>query len=330
MTPLVSVLAVTYNHEKFIGEFIDSVLSQTYPHVELIVADDGSTDGAPDIIRRYASQDSRVKPVLTEHNGGLAANFNGAIGRCRGEFIAIIAGDDLMLPSKIETQVRFFMDHDDCGAVSHDSWVVDEQGGNLYQWSERHRPLIGRVESQFQTNWLLQKDRRPAPPSLMFRKAFMLGGKYDARLRACNEWFHPIECSMSMPDLKWCYIPKVLSKYRRSERQMSRDPEIAGNYYEERMLVLSIASSRYPQISALVNCYRAYTQFQFLVFDWHPRALRDHHERQFLKEAGFFRWLYMRFVYFLLRHPVWMDRTRFLRKLIVKLFRQDSWKPHDR
>lgn len=326
MTPLVSVLCVTYNHEKFIAELIESVLSQTYRDLELVVADDGSTDGAPAIIRRYAAQDARVKPVLGAQNEGLPANFNRAIGRCRGEFIAIIAGDDVMMPDKIEAQVSRFSDRQDCGVLSHDSLVMDERGNTLYRWSDRHKPLVGGVETLFRTNWLLQKDHRPAPPSLMFRRAFMLAAPYDVRLPNSNEWLHPIACSMARPDLKWGYLPKVLSKYRRYGRQTSQDPAIGRSNFEERMLVLSVASSRYPQIGSLIRACRAYEQFKFIVFGWHPPALKGHYEKQFLKEAGFFRWLYMRCVHFLLNHPVWMDSTRPLRKLIIRWMSLDRAK----
>jgi glycosyltransferase involved in cell wall biosynthesis len=317
--PLVSILAVTYNHEKFISEFIESVLLQTYRNIELIIADDGSQDSAPQIIHKYSMKDKRIKPIFSTLNKGLTANFNQALALCKGEFIAPIAGDDVMMVNKIETQVRFFIGHRSCGALSHDSLVIDDEGRDLYEWSSHHRPIVGRVEAQFQTNWLLQKDCRPAPPSMMYRSAYITDTKYDGRIPVGNEWLHSIECSIKNPNLVWCYIPNILSKYRRSSRQMSQDSKISLAYYEERMLVLAIANAKYPELSSLISACRAYNQFIFLLFGWHPLVKRKKYEQQFLKEVGLVKWLYLKVVSYLLHHPWAMNSTRSTRKVILSL-----------
>jgi glycosyltransferase involved in cell wall biosynthesis len=326
--PLVSILTVTYQHEKFIAELIESALSQTYPHIEIIISDDGSQDGTPGIIREYAMKDSRIKPVLSERNEGLSNNFNKALKHCDGSLIACTPGDDVIMPKKIEAQVNYFSAHDDCGALSHDSLVINEEGNTLYTWSDRHMPLTGGIECQFKTNWLLQKDCRPAPPSMMYRREFLFEAKYDPRVPVGNEWLHPIECAMKRPDLKWCYIPNILSKYRRSSRQMSQDAKISAAYYEERMLVLAIALAKYPELSSLISTCRVYTQFQFLVFNWHTCTVRKGYEAQFFQEAGIFRWLYMKCVYYLFSHPGAMSKTRFVRKFLLKLISKSRHLSH--
>jgi hypothetical protein len=103
--PFVSVLIDTYNHERFIEKAIVSVLEQDFPAAEreILVVDDGSTDGTPEIIRRFESQ----LRVLRKVNGGQASAFNAGIPKCKGEIIAFLDGDDWWAPEKLKriTQV---------------------------------------------------------------------------------------------------------------------------------------------------------------------------------------------------------------------------------
>ncbi|MBI4604733.1 MAG: glycosyltransferase family 2 protein [Planctomycetes bacterium] len=103
--PTVTVLTPTYNHERFIGPCIESVLAQTYPHWEMIVIDDGSTDGAPDAVRRYA--DPRIRYVRQQNKGvaGLGETYRSALALARGELVTILSGDDAWPPCKLEVQV---------------------------------------------------------------------------------------------------------------------------------------------------------------------------------------------------------------------------------
>lgn len=111
-TPLVSILMPTYNHERYVRAAISSVLAQTYPHWELIAVDDGSTDRTTEILR--ACGDPRVRVVERPHKGihALAENYNLALELSQGELIAVLEGDDLWPPDKLEVQVPSFEDPD--------------------------------------------------------------------------------------------------------------------------------------------------------------------------------------------------------------------------
>jgi glycosyltransferase involved in cell wall biosynthesis len=106
--PLVTVITPTYNHEAYIGQCIESVLSQTYPHWEQIIVDDGSTDRTHEIVKGY--RDSRIVYVREEHKGvfGLASAYNRALNMSKGQLIAILEGDDFWPPTKLEKQVVAF------------------------------------------------------------------------------------------------------------------------------------------------------------------------------------------------------------------------------
>jgi glycosyltransferase involved in cell wall biosynthesis len=106
--PLVSVITSTYNHEKYIGECIESVKAQTFHDWEMIIINDGSTDKTFEIATKCAESDSRIHVINQENKGifKLAETYNKALNLSKGEFIAIIEGDDYWEPQKLEIQVN--------------------------------------------------------------------------------------------------------------------------------------------------------------------------------------------------------------------------------
>lgn len=102
-SPKISVVMITYNHEKFIAEAINSILSQTYSDFELIIVDDGSSDKTMKIIQEY--DDSRII-ILGQKNSGPSIALNVGINKSRGEFIAFMSGDDVSLPNRLMTQIE--------------------------------------------------------------------------------------------------------------------------------------------------------------------------------------------------------------------------------
>ncbi len=107
---LVTIITPTYNHEKFIGECIESVLGQTSKNWEMIIVDDGSTDGTRDVVAKY--QDERIRYIWQENRGieRLAETYNKALSFAKGEFIAILEGDDYWPANKLDIQVHDFKD----------------------------------------------------------------------------------------------------------------------------------------------------------------------------------------------------------------------------
>src|SRR4051812_24563460 len=96
--PLVSVLISNHNYGRYLGEAIDSALAQTYPRVEVIVVDDGSTDDSREVIARYGE---RVVPVL-KANGGQASAWNAGFAVSRGEVVCMLDADDVFAPDKVD------------------------------------------------------------------------------------------------------------------------------------------------------------------------------------------------------------------------------------
>ncbi len=106
----------------YIEESICSILTQTYRDFELLLMDDGSTDGTLDIIRKF--DDSRIRLITHSSNLGLIETLNQGIELCTGEYIARMDGDDIALPHRFERQVNFMDDHRDCGVCGSQVYLL--------------------------------------------------------------------------------------------------------------------------------------------------------------------------------------------------------------
>ena len=104
---LVSVLLSTYNSEESIGESIDSLLSQTYKNLEILISDDGSTDSTKEICKKFQLKDERVLFSSNKKNVGLTKSLNNLAQKASGSLIARQDADDISLPYRIEEQIQF-------------------------------------------------------------------------------------------------------------------------------------------------------------------------------------------------------------------------------
>src|SRR5437879_5328746 len=101
--PLVSVILPTYNRLRYLGGALESVRTQTYEHWELVVVDDGSTDGSGEYLARLV--DRRVRLLSRSHTGSAAVARNSGIAMARGEYLAFLDDDDAWMPQKLERQM---------------------------------------------------------------------------------------------------------------------------------------------------------------------------------------------------------------------------------
>lgn len=128
--PLVSIITPLHNAGSFIGDTIESVLSQTYSQFEMLVVNDGSVDNGVEIVERYCESDPRIKLFHNDSNLGPAKTRNKAISYAKGRFIAFLDSDDLWYADKLEIQVSKMMESDIPFAFSsYDR--MDENGEDL-------------------------------------------------------------------------------------------------------------------------------------------------------------------------------------------------------
>ena len=133
-TPLVSVLIPAFNHERFVKRCLDSVLEDPYEAKELVIIDDGSTDGTGERIAEWIDQHCEEIPIeyVRRDNRGIAATMNELAARAHGEFLRLGASDDYLLPGGLDAQVDYLLEHPRKWAVIGDSVVVDQEGKKLF------------------------------------------------------------------------------------------------------------------------------------------------------------------------------------------------------
>lgn len=128
-----SILVVTYNQEKYIGQCLDSILSQkvTFDY-DIIVADDSSTDNTPSIIKKYAAAHQNIKPVFNKCNVGFVRNWKIALSHCVGDYVSILEGDDYWLTDyRLQRQVEFLDSYPEYGMCCAKAKVWDESAGHF-------------------------------------------------------------------------------------------------------------------------------------------------------------------------------------------------------
>lgn len=162
---MVTVIIASYNHGPYIEESILSVVNQTYPNIELLVVDDGSSDDSVERIQRLQALhgfDFRV-----QQNMGLTHTLNSAIARAQGSLIAPFGSDDIMMPDRIAIQVEYMADKPEVGICAGNIELIDSQG-QLFPESRQRRDVPFR-RLDFDDMFLERKPYPPAP-TLLFRR----------------------------------------------------------------------------------------------------------------------------------------------------------------
>ena len=151
MNPKVSINLCCYNSEKYLRETLDSIVNQTYKDWELIIINDGSSDSTESILYDYIN---RGLPIIYHYqeNKGLSFSRNEAIKRSQGEFIAFIDHDDLWIPEKLETQLRYMHVHPECGFLYSNAYVMNDKKRRLV-YSIRATMPQGSVFRTFLTRY---------------------------------------------------------------------------------------------------------------------------------------------------------------------------------
>ena len=190
MNPLVSVAVVTYNQKPFLEQCLNSILAQDYPNIEIVVADDGSTDGTAELLERF-DRDHPGRFVIrrSEQNQGVTPNHDLALSACSGDFIAWIGGDDVMLPGKISAQVRHMQANPGCNICYHDVELFDSDSDAAIQlWSAFDRAARAAdfgtlVRYGHFNNGMSSMVRASASPK-----------RFEASIPVASDWLYYVEC----------------------------------------------------------------------------------------------------------------------------------------
>ena len=191
--PAVSVLIPVYNAASTLGQAIRSILTQNFTDFELLIIDDGSTDGSPAVIKDYAEQDPRIRTVFHAQNQGLAATLNEGLRLAQGAFVARMDNDDEALRERLGVQTEFLHAHPDIAVVG--SWVYhmgNSVGGENSETVGLKQPrdhLVTLPTDHEAIEQALKQYNCLYHPSVMFRReAILAAGGYRAEFKNAEDY----------------------------------------------------------------------------------------------------------------------------------------------
>lgn len=277
-TPDITVLMPAYNAEKYIGEAIGSVLQQTYTNFELVIVNDGSTDGTLPVISSF--DDERIV-VINQPNMGVAEALNTGLKQARAPYIARFDADDICYAYRLEKQIRFLKDNPDYILVGSEAKYILENGDFLFDFH-----CIAYSHEQ-----IMEKLYFYCPfvhPSVMYQKQTVIdAGGYPADAHNFEDY---LLWTNIVSKGKFCNLTEPLIKYRLNSNSVTIDERWRGNRFrrlkrkavkrgyitpEEGNKLLSIIKAQDVH-NIKAASYHALCGKKFLADNYHPAKAREH------------------------------------------------------
>lgn len=219
--PLVSVVVVSYNQGKYIRENLDSIKAQTYPNIELIIADDASKDNSVEVFDEWLAENKYgAKKNYHTQNTGLATVLNECVEMATGKYIKLIAADDFLHPDSIEKCIQKLEElGEDYGMISSDTFCIDENSSILPDLGDLFH--IENIPPQDFHDQLIKRNRISALTVLMRTKVLRETGEYDAQflVEDYQRWLKISE------KYYVAYLPLKLAYYRSHSCNVSKAKE---------------------------------------------------------------------------------------------------------
>jgi glycosyltransferase involved in cell wall biosynthesis len=216
--PKVSVLIPTFEYGRFLPEAIESVLAQDFRDYELVISDDASQDDSAAVIRRYASQDSRIRYKLHERNIGMVANWNWCLQEARAEYVKYVFGDDCLPSVNALSKMVAMLDNEPRAVIAASArLILDESSQVMEVWSELGAPGFQKGADVIIRCMQLDRNLVGEPSSLLFRRIPAARG-FDPTFRQVVDqemWFHLLESAGLV------YTSEPLCAFRRHPAQQT-------------------------------------------------------------------------------------------------------------
>ncbi len=255
-TPIVSICIPTYNQERFITEALRSVCAQTYPHYEVLVRDDASSDATAAIAQQFAAVDTRIRVEVNSTNLGMVANWNRCLAEAQGTYIKFLFGDDFFaVPDALEQMVTAMETASDIALVASGRSIVTDQSkctevissfpeGFTADGKELIRRCLRKI---VRTHNLIGE-----PSVVMFKRRDAARG-FDPRYRQLVDiemWFHLLEQG------RFVYLAQPLCSFRHHEGQQTKKNAVALNFVDDLKLLFDTYLARpYAGVPRLDQSY---------------------------------------------------------------------------
>jgi glycosyltransferase involved in cell wall biosynthesis len=208
-TPTITAVVAAYNAEAWIAETLSAILGQSRPPDEIVVVDDGSTDGTAAVLRRFAD---RVR-IVTRENGGCPAAFNTAFAHATCDYVAMCGADDVWEPRKLEWHARTLAEHPQVDVLFGDAQLFGLADGTYAK-----PPGEGVLDGRALRDALYRENVICAPSIVIRRNLFERLGPFVERFGA-DDLEYWMRCLRS--GAVFFYDPRVLLRYRRHESNLS-------------------------------------------------------------------------------------------------------------
>ena len=264
--PLVSVFLPTYNHVEYIDEAIRSAVEQNYDRLEVVVGDDGSTDGTRDRVLDHARRwPGRVVSIVDQPHLGITGNCNRTLAACRGQYVVFHGGDDVFLPGKVEAQARWLDADGQRVMCGHAVELFDSRSGSTLGVTTGPGPLRGG-----QGAVAIIRDLGLFPGlSVAIRRSAIPPTGLDARIEVVSDW--KLQIDSLAGGGRYGFVDGVYSRSRVHPASVSyrarREESMHNVVFEGFMLTLALVEIEWPALRRA--CFRARGRVLFNEARWH-------------------------------------------------------------
>lgn len=266
-TPLISIVMPAFNTAAYIRQAIESVVAQTYPHWELLIVDDGSTDSTADVVATFS--DPRLRFFQLEHVGYPSRVRNYALRQARGEYFAFLDSDDAYMPDALASLLTHLQKTPNCIAVHGFDSYMDSQGealavswNRLTDWDEQNGLSVNPDYRHTLEQFLGEFGYCQIASLLLPRKTMDALGFFDETLYLAEDKLIFLKLFL-MDETNFHYIPKLIYQYRIHESGMINDKK----RFQKTL-------DNIPQVNALLHA-------TLLQFNHHTCSLHELATRQY-------------------------------------------------
>lgn len=241
--PLVSIIVITYNSSKYVFETLESIKAQTYSNLELIIADDRSTDNTVEISEKWINENknrfTRAVIVASEKNSGIPANINRGVGASQGEWIKCIAGDDLLIEDCISDLISFIKSSNrDIRILS--ACIIKFSGDPIKNGEIKRNPYTKFCSPEStpleQYKMLLRTNMVFAATVIIRRDLVLSMNGFDERFKLIEDW--PFWVKITNAGYKIYYLDKPLIYYRLHDNNLSQTNDQEFLYHPMNKIVI--------------------------------------------------------------------------------------------
>lgn len=248
--PLVTIIAVCYNHEKYVEETLNSIVNQTYKNIQLIIMDDFSSDNSVQIINEWIEKNKKECTFIPhKQNQGLCKTLNEALTYTKGQYYQAISCDDVLMPEKILKQINVFLENPAIAVVCSNVLEIDERSNILPKKDSNIEFVYGLRKSEELFKTLISNYIIEAPSVLIKKKCTHKIKVYDENL-VFEDWDLWLNLSSRYD---FYFMKEPLAKYRVLPTSMSRTQEVHNRMLQQCIYILKKHIGKDKEIDNIIK-----------------------------------------------------------------------------